>query len=107
MSTNPGAQADQAQGENSGARRSVMYELFVLGELMDQPHHGYLLHRILTRLLGPFRQVSWGALYPLIHRLEQEGLIVPTAAYEVTDKQARGKQRNVYQITSAGQEGFY
>ena len=54
-----------------------MYELFVLGELMDGPHHGYLLREILGRLLGPFRHISCGVLYPLIRQLEREGLIVP------------------------------
>src|SRR5258706_7725123 len=57
-------------------RKSTMYELFVLGELMDGPHHGYSLREILSRMLGPFRQISWGVLYPLIRQLEREGLIL-------------------------------
>src|SRR6266567_6089024 len=69
-------------GENKSgsvtARKALMYELFVLGELMDGPHYGYLLREILGRLLGPFRHISWGVLYPLIRHLEREGLIVPS-----------------------------
>src|SRR5579871_5535110 len=51
------------------SRRSAAYELFVLGELVNGPMHGYLLREILNRVLGPYRTMSWGVLYPLIHAL--------------------------------------
>jgi len=91
----------------SGRRRSVAFELFILGELMDGPHHGYLLHDILTRLLGPYRQISWAAIYPLIRRLEREGLIAP----EATDRTRRGaepngRRRQRFGITEAGRRRF-
>lgn len=75
-----------------------MYELFVLGELMDRPMHGYLLQKVLTRIIGPVRQVSWGVMYPLIQRLEKEKCI-----------QMSGKDGNkkVYCITEAGRAKFY
>src|SRR5437773_1420635 len=89
----------------SGARRGKLYELVILGELIGGPHHGYLLREILGKIFGPFRQMSWGALYPLIHRLEQQGLIAP-APSDVTSQGKRG-QRNLYQITRAGRERFH
>jgi len=89
----------------SGARRGKLYELVILGELIGGPHHGYLLREILGKIFGPFRQMSWGALYPLIHRLEQQGLIAPQAS-DVTSQGKRG-QRNLYQITPAGTERFH
>ena len=90
------------------ARKAPMYELFVLGELMDGPHYGYLLRDILGRLLGPFRHISWGVLYPLIRRLEREGLIVPD---EKTDDRRSesiqgNQQRKQYRITETGQRRF-
>jgi DNA-binding PadR family transcriptional regulator len=90
------------------ARKAPMYELFVLGELMDGPHYGYLLRDILGRLLGPFRQISWGVLYPLIRHLEREGLIVLD---EKTDtrrgESSQGNQpRKPYRITEAGRRRF-
>ncbi len=90
------------------ARKAPMYELFVLGELMDGPHYGYLLRDILGRLLGPFRHISWGVLYPLIRHLEREGLIVP---HEKTDagqsESIKGnRQRKQYRITETGQRRF-
>lgn len=85
-----------------------MYELFVLGELMDQPAHGYLLHSIIKSAVGPIRRLSWGALYPLIRRLEQERLIAPVPAMEVgACAGARPRRRKVYGITEAGRERFF
>lgn len=49
-------------------------ELFILGELMNNPMHGYLLHQILNAIVGT-RKISWGALYPLIHSMLADGLI--------------------------------
>ncbi len=79
-----------------------MYELFVLGELLDQPLHGYLLREIVNLAIGPVRQMSWGGLYPLIRRLETEGLI--EQAKDAAPSGAR--ERKVYRITPAGQERF-
>ncbi len=88
--------------------RSDIYELAVLGELMGGPHHGYLLREILNRELGPFRQVSWGALYPLMHDLERQGFIelVDSSGAEARQETPNKRQRNLYRITQAGQERF-
>ncbi len=96
--------------ETNRARKSSIYELFVLGELMDEPHHGYQLHKILSTLLGPFRQISWGVLYPLIRQLENEELLVSNTegASEKGDREtASNRQRKQYSITPTGQERFY
>ena len=79
-----------------------MYELFTLGQLMDRPMHGYLLHQIISVAIGPLRQMSWGALYPLVRRLEEEGLI---EQLEQPEAQA-GHQRKMYAITAAGRGRF-
>lgn len=102
------ARAFQRGSEQSGPRKSMIYELFILGELMGGPHHGYLLREILNWGLGPFRQISWGALYPLIHQLERQGLIQPEAGATTEDGQAtpNKRQRNLYRITQAGQQRF-
>src|SRR5258708_38796500 len=96
------------ESKSGVVRKAPMYELFVLGELMDGPHYGYLLRDILGRLLGPFRQMSWGVLYPLIRQLEREGLIVPDEKIEAgRSKSIKGnQQRKQYRITEAGQRRF-
>ena len=90
------------------ARKAPIYELFVLGELMDGPHYGYLLRDILGRLLGPFRHISWGVLYPLIRHLEREGLIVLDEQTGTGRSESiQGNQpRKQYRITEAGQRRF-
>jgi|SRR5579859_564724 len=92
----------------SSSRRGRVYELFVLGELTAGPHHGYLLRDILGKILGPFRQVSWGALYPLIHRLSREGLITPVAPRSAgkAGRAGQGHARILYRITPAGRQRF-
>lgn len=93
----------------AGTRKSTIYELFVLGELMGGPHHGYLLRETMNQGLGPFRQISWGALYPLIHQLERQGLIELEAGASIDAGQAAPskRQRNLYRVTQAGQERFH
>jgi DNA-binding PadR family transcriptional regulator len=90
----------------SKTRRGIVYELFVLGELIGGPHHGYLLHEIIGKILGPFRKASWGALYPLIHRLEEDGLIVPDARTKRSDVEGKRSQRQLYRITKVGRDRF-
>jgi DNA-binding PadR family transcriptional regulator len=96
------------ENKPGAARKAPMYELFVLGELMDGPHYGYLLREILGRLLGPFRQISWGVLYPLIRHLQREGFIVldeKTSTGQIESIQGN-QQRKQYRITEAGQRRF-
>jgi DNA-binding PadR family transcriptional regulator len=99
----------------SGARRQhtrsvspLVYELFVLGEVMVQPLYGYLLREIADHILGPLQPLSWGVLYPLIRRLEREGLIMSTTEPpRMSEAHAeRGQPRRVYAITPAGRERF-
>ena len=96
-----GRNEEQAAG---GRNANPVYELFVLGELMNGPNHGYRLYEIIQRILGPFHRLSWGTLYPLIRRLEQQGLLVSEVAH---DQEGRGPQRKAYHITEKGQERFF
>src|SRR4051812_22864153 len=80
-----------------------MYELFVLGELLNKPVHGYLLHQIVQKAIGPIRQMSWGALYPLLRRLEQEGLICRETS---SHGEGGNREKKCYCITPAGEARF-
>lgn len=79
-----------------------MYELYVLGELLAGPKHGYLLHRILKSALGPIRQISWGSLYPMIRRFEEAGLIRPHEEM----REEGGRPRKAYELTETGRARF-
>jgi DNA-binding PadR family transcriptional regulator len=101
--------AGDPDGNEDG--RSSAFELFILGELMDGVYHGYLLRDILVRMLGPYRQISWAAIYPLIHRLERQGFIAredeAPGATHAEDAQPAGRQRNAYAITESGRGRFH
>jgi len=91
------------------AELKALYELFILGRLMAQPFHGYLLRRLLSVAIGPARQISWGVLYPLMRRLEDDGLIASVSPGDAPAAEAQEgeRQRRVYQITDAGKARFY
>jgi DNA-binding PadR family transcriptional regulator len=80
-----------------------MYELFLLGKLMERPWHGYEFQQVLNAFVGPMRKVSWGTIYPMLRRLENDRLINRTSPNSgLADK--RGKQ--CYTITSSGKRAF-
>jgi DNA-binding PadR family transcriptional regulator len=91
-----------------GRQPNPVYELFVLGELLVQPLHGYVLHEIVNLILGPFHRLSWGTLYPLIRRLEDEGLITSQTQEPRVGvlQRERGSARKVYTLTEQGHERF-
>jgi DNA-binding PadR family transcriptional regulator len=80
--------------------RAVL-ELAVLGLLKERSMHGYQLKKSLSETLGPFWQVSYGALYPALKRLRAQG-----AVEEVFPKTKVGRRRNVYRLTDKGQRMF-
>lgn len=86
----------------------LVYELFVLGELAVQPLYGYLLREIANHILGPLSPLSWGILYPLINRLERDGLTMSVLEPQQKGfpRKERGQPRRMYSITPAGQERF-
>lgn len=77
--------------------------MMVLGRLTYGPMHGYMIAKVLGRIMGPFRQLQWGALYPVLSKLEREGLI--RAEESVED--GEGRPRKVYAITQAGRERLH
>jgi DNA-binding PadR family transcriptional regulator len=76
-------------------------ELAVLGLLKERSMHGYQLKKSLSDTLGPFWQVSYGALYPALKRLRLQG-----AVEQVYPKTKVGRRRNVYRITEDGERQF-
>ena len=78
-----------------------MLELAVLGLLKERSMHGYQLKKSLSETLGPFWQVSYGALYPALKRLKAQG-----AVEEVFPKTKVGRRRNVYRLTDKGERTF-
>lgn len=102
-----------------------MLELAILGNLKQQPVHGYELKKRLADTLGPLWGVSFGSLYPALRRLERTGAIEVTGSEEdgaaipstgslrgeaATARLRRapiaGRRRKAYRITARGEELF-
>ncbi|AVK62965.1 transcriptional regulator [Lactobacillus sp. CBA3606] len=65
-----------------------MYDLLVLGALLDHDRSGYKLGKVLENSLVPRRKISNGVMYPLLNKLAAAGDIVFVAATE----SSRGKR---------------
>jgi len=88
-------------------RRSDVLELAVLGLLSDAPMHGYELRKRLNGMLGAFRALSYGTLYPTLKSLLGQGLIQEAAEDDGTTPALAGRRaRIVYELTAEGKERF-
>lgn len=69
----------------------------VLGILAESDSYGYAIIKRVTELSGG--QLHWtdGMLYPVLHRLERQGLVA--SKWEASDT---GRQRKYYRITKDG-----
>jgi DNA-binding PadR family transcriptional regulator len=50
-------------------------DIAILGLLMERDHHGYEIRTQLRDRLGVWANVSFGAIYPALARLERHGLV--------------------------------
>jgi DNA-binding PadR family transcriptional regulator len=73
----------------------------VLGFLIDQPMHGYALKRALSPALPPTQQMNDGILYPLLKRLEADGLV-----RKRIEQGRGGRKRHVFHPTPKGRREF-
>jgi len=97
-----------------GRNRTGVLEFAVLGLLYRTPMHGYELSKQLNMLLGTFRALSYGTLYPCLNKLYAEGFIVregdEAARVPGSTRPARGNGRPpgrskiVYRLTAEGKE---
>ena len=88
-------------------RRADVLELAILGLLHDTPLHGYELRKRLNAVLGAFRALSYGTLYPALKSLLAQGLIRELAADDGTTPALAGRRaRIVYELTADGKERF-
>lgn len=71
--------------------------VLILAVLADAPRHGYSIAREIERRSENALSLGEGSLYPALHALEREGLIVG-----VWEPQPSGPARKVYAITPAG-----
>lgn len=75
-------------------------DALILAVLADEPLHGYaVIEKLRTRSEGAF-DLAEGTLYPVLHRLESDGLL--SSAWS----QASGRRRRVYRLTRRGRSAL-
>ena len=92
-----------------GRNRTAVLEFAVLGLLHRAPMHGYELSKQLNLLLGTFRALSYGTLYPCLTKLHGEGLIAKEGDQPAPDSRsgrAPGRSKIVYRLSAEGKERF-
>ena len=72
-------------------------EALILACLERGPRHGYQIALDIEERGGPTFRFNHGTLYPILHKLEQEGLIKGTWSSE-----ASTRRRKSYQLTARG-----
>ena len=89
------------------ARRNDVVELAVLGLLLEGPKHGYELRKRLNSMLGTFRVISYGSLYPALKSMLATGWITEAGAADAGAPALTGRRaRIVYALTAEGKEHF-
>lgn len=89
------------------ARRSGVLEYAVLGLLHEQPMHGYELRKQINALLGSFRAISYGSLYPCLKQLVDRGWIAEAGPADAGAPALTGRRARItYELTADGKEQF-
>jgi DNA-binding PadR family transcriptional regulator len=95
------------------SRRSALLELAILGLLHESPLHGYELRKRLNAVLGAFRALSYGTLYPCLRELVTRGWIAEDTAGTTRPASFGGaigsgsrRARIVYELTTEGLAQF-
>ena len=72
-------------------------DLLILKTLELQPMHGWGIAQRIRQISNEVLQVNQGALYPALHRLEQQGWV--SAEWNESET---GRQAKFYSLTAAG-----
>ena len=76
-------------------------DLLILKVIALEPMHGWAIAKRIRQMSGDVLQVRQGALYPSLHKLEQNGWI--TAEWAVSENNRRAKY---YTLTKAGRKAL-
>ncbi|HEY7302669.1 MAG TPA: PadR family transcriptional regulator [Bryobacteraceae bacterium] len=72
-------------------------DLLILKTISIEPMHGWAIGKRIQQVSDEALQITQGALYPALHRLEQQGWI--SAEWRVTET---GREAKFYRLTKAG-----
>ena len=74
-------------------------EILVLVALEDGPKHGYEIASHISRASKDFFQLSYGSLYPILHKLEKQEMVLSK-----WEEGSSGKEKKVYRSTAKGKK---
>jgi PadR family transcriptional regulator len=74
-------------------------DLLILKTIVMEPRHGWGIAQRIRQVSGEVLQVNQGALYPALHRLEQNGWIRAKWGESENNRRAR-----YYSLTAAGRK---
>ncbi|MBK7865095.1 MAG: helix-turn-helix transcriptional regulator [Archangiaceae bacterium] len=83
---------------DAGKSRALFLALLALAE---GPKHGYEISSWVSAKSAGFFTLSFGALYPILHKLEQDGL-----ARGSWDNSGGARARKVYALTAKGKKAL-
>ena|ERR1700761_8341338 len=72
-------------------------DLLILKTISLEPKHGWAIAKRIQQVTNEVLQVTQGALYPALHRLEQQGWI--RAEWRASET---GREAKFYMLTEAG-----
>lgn len=73
----------------------------ILGFLVERPMHGYEIKRAISPAVASSQTVNDGVLYPLLRKMENEGLIAGRS-----ERVGKAPPRTVFKPTKRGTEAF-
>lgn len=76
-------------------------DLLILRVVALEPIHGWAIAQRVRQISGGVLQVGQSALYPALHKLEQQGCI--TAEWKISENNRRAKY---YSLTRAGRKAL-
>ncbi len=76
-------------------------DLLILKTIALEPMHGWAIAQRIRQMSGEVLQVGQGALYPALHKLEQNGWI--SAEWAVSENNRRARY---YTLTKAGRQAL-
>jgi transcriptional regulator len=76
-------------------------DLLILKTIALEPMHGWAIAQRIRQMSGEVLQVGQGALYPALHKLEQNGWI--SSEWAVSENNRRAKY---YTLTRAGRQAL-
>lgn len=76
-------------------------DLLVLKVIALEPMHGWAIAQRIRQMSGEVLQVGQGALYPCLHKLEQNGWI--SSEWAISENNRRAKY---YSLTKAGRKAL-